>query len=296
MKEPVGLVGIGLVGTALAEHLLAAGYTVVGCDIADARRKHLQTLGGRPADGAADVARRCRCVVLSLLTTDIVCQMIEGPCGLLAGGSPQYIIDTTTGDPEKAVALAARLASRNVTYLDATISGSSREIRNRGAMMMVGGQQASVEACRDLLEALVPQVLHVGPTGSAAKAKLAVNLVSGLQRLAVAEGLVFAERQGLDPATFAELLRRSAIAPGWLHAKCEKMIRGDFEPPQARLAQHRKDVSLILATAKKIGQVLPLSQTHLDVLDGAIAFGDGDLDNAAVVREIRRRHSDHSAT
>ena len=296
MKEPVGLVGIGLVGTALAEHLLAAGYAVVGYDIVETRREHLQTLGGRLADGAGDVARQCRCVVLSLMTTDIVCQVVEGRGGLLEGGSPQYIIDTTTGDPDKAVALAARLATRNVTYLDATISGSSQEIRDRAAMMIIGGERASVDACRDLLEALVPQVFHVGPTGSGAKTKLAMNLVSGLQRLAVAEGLVFAERQGLDPATFAELLTRSAITSGWLHAKCEKMIRGDFEPPQARLAQHRKDVSLILAYAKKAGQVLPLSQAHLDVLDGAIAAGDGHLDNAAVVREIRRRHSDRPAT
>lgn len=291
MKESIGLVGIGLAGTALAEHLLSAGFDVVGYDIEPSKRRHLEELGGTAAQGPADVARRCRRVVLSLMTTDIVCQVIEGPGGLLeADPPPTHILDATTGDPEKSAALAHRLAQRSVHYLDATISGSSQQIRDRQGVFMVGGEKTAFQACRDLLEAVTDKVFHVGPSGSGAKTKLAVNLISGLHRLALAEGLAFAERLGLDLPAFLDLLGHTAIASDLIEAKGPKMVQGDFTPPQARLAQHRKDVSIILEYARRGDLSLPLSRTHLEVLDSAIAAGDGDLDNAAVIREIRRRH------
>jgi len=289
VKQRIGLVGIGLVGTALAENLLAAGYEVIGYDIDTTKCRYLETLGGVAASAPADVGRQCRHVFLPLMTTTIVRQVIEGPAGLLeAPTPPAYIIDTTTGDPDESAALAQRLAARGIAYLDATISGSSREIRQRQGLFMVGGEKAAFEACRPVLEAVTDRMLHAGPSGSGAKAKLTVNLVLGLNRLALAEGLVFAERLGLTPRSALNLLKESYAYSRVMEGKGEKMVRDDFAT-DARLAQHRKDVALVLQYARHLGLELPLTATHLEVLDSAIAAGDGDLDNAAVIREVRRR-------
>ena len=289
MEETVGLVGIGLVGTALAERLLSHGSGVVGYDIVPEKCEQLERLGGEAATAPAEVGSRARRVLLSLLTSGVVREVIKGRGGLLeAEPLPALIVDTTTGDPAQTEAIAADLADRGIGYLDATIAGSSAQVRSGEAVFMVGGDEKHFAAAGDILGALTDSVFHVGAAGSGARMKLVVNLVLGLNRLALAEGLVFAERLGLDAETTLALLRATPAYSRVMDTKGPKMVSADFEP-QARLAQHRKDVELILEMAAKLGQPLPLCEVHFDVLDAAISAGDGHLDNSAVIREIRRR-------
>jgi len=289
MTNRIGLVGLGLVGTAIAESLLAQEFEVIGFDIDPARCRQLEKSGGTPVSSPAQVADRAERVILSLPETNIVLQVVEGPAGILEAESlPTHIIDTTTGDPDETISLARRLAPRGIVLLDSTISGSSRQVRDRQAVFTVGGDKEAFESCRDIFSALAETVFHVGPTGSGSKAKLAGNLILGLNRLALAEGLVFAETLGLDLAAFLELLKATAAYSAIMDTKGEKMLKGDFIP-QARVRQHHKDVGLILKYAQNAGQELPLSKVHLDVLEKAIAAGDADLDNSAIIKEIRRR-------
>jgi len=295
VKGKIGLVGIGLVGTALAERLLAEGFDVTGFDVDPAGCERLRKLGGKAVPNLAEVARESDRVVLSLPETGVVLRVVEGPGGILeAERPPKYIIDTTTGDPEDTVALARRLAGRGIHLLDATISGSSQQVRDREAILMVGGEKAAFEACSDIFRTIGREAFYLGPSGSGSKAKLAGNLILGLNRLALAEGLVFAEKLGLELGPFLELLRVSPAYSAAMDIKGEKMLSGDFRP-QSRIRQHHKDVSIILKYAAKLGQELPLSRVHLDVLEGAIAAGDGDLDTSAVIREIRRRGGSRSS-
>jgi 3-hydroxyisobutyrate dehydrogenase-like beta-hydroxyacid dehydrogenase len=291
-QTSIGLIGIGLVGAALAERLLAGGYTVIGYDIAEERRRCLRQLGGRAMASPAEVAGVCRCVLLSLPHTAAVQQVVAGPQGLLTAPElPAYVIDTTTGDPDETVVLAQQLSERGICYLDATISGSSGQVREAQATFMVGGDKAAFAACESLFQMLGKQTFYLGPSGSGSKAKLATNLVLGLNRLALAEGLVFAEKLGLDLDAFLRLLKASPAYSVAVDVKGERMVRNEFTP-QSRIAQHRKDVSLIIKYGTTDGQQLPLSQVHLDILDKAIAAGDGQLDTSAVIREIRRRRRD----
>ena len=289
MSETVGVIGTGLVGSAVAELLVQAGYHALVWNRTRAAAERLIPVGARAADTPSAVGAACRRVFVSVMTTAQVAALVEGEDGLLAG-SPQtrYILDTTTGDPDETMALAARLADRGVSYLDATISGSSRQIRDRVGLYMVGGDRAAFEACEGLLRIVTERYVHVGPSGSGSKAKLASNVILGLNRLALAEGLVFAEKLGLDAEPFLELLKMSAAYSVAMDVKGEKMIRGDFEP-QARLRQHLKDVEIILAYAADLDQDLPLTKLHREVMQAAIAAGDGDLDNSAVIRELKRR-------
>ncbi len=300
MTSSIGLVGLGLVGTAMAERLLAEQFKVVGFDIDSTKCQHLNKLGGKAVNSPAQVAELVSAeaeavagqtdrIVLSLPNTEVVLQVVEGPGGILeAKTHPRYIIDTTTGEPEETAALAQRLARQGIYFLDAPFSGSSQQVRDKEVIFMVGGDKKPFEECKDIFDALGEKVFYVGESGSGSKAKLAGNLILGLNRLALAEGLVFASKLGLDPEAFLELLKVTPAYSAAMDIKGKKMLDGDFTA-QARLRQHHKDVSIILKYAEKLGQELPLSTVHLDVLKKAIEAGDGDLDNSAVIREIERR-------
>ena len=158
---------------------------------------------------------------------------------------------------------------------------------------MVGGEPSSYEVCADLLGLLAKHVYYLGPSGCGSKAKLATNLVLGLNRLVLAEGMVFAEKLGLPLDTFLALLKVSPAYSVAVDVKGEKMLRSDFEPA-SRIRQHHKDVSLMLKHAQNYRQHLPLCELHQDILAKAMAAGDSDLDTSAVIKEIRRRTTDES--
>ena len=290
MADYIGIIGIGLVGSAMTERLIADRFNVVGFDIEKSKCEHLEQLGGQAVNIPAQVAEQADRVILSLPDTNAVLQVVEGPGGILeAKNVRSYIIDTTTGEPDKTAALAKRLAGRDIYFLDAPFSGSSRQVRDKEVIFMVGGEKTAYEKCMDIFDSLGAKVFYLGASGNGSKAKLAGNLVLGLNRLALAEGLVFADKLGLEPGEFLELLKVTPAYSAAMDVKGKKMLDEDFAP-QARLRQHHKDVSIILKYAENSEQELPLSKVHLGVLEKAIAAGDGELDNSAVIREIQRRN------
>ena len=289
MVSKIGLVGLGLVGQALAERLLAEHFDVIGFDIEPAKCEHLEKLGAKAVDNPAQVTEQTDRIILSLPNTEVVLKVVEGSAGILeAKTPPKYIIDTTTGDPDETAALAQRLKEKDIYFLDAPFSGSSRQVRAKEITFMVGGDKTAYEKCMDIFQTLGAEVFYLGNSGNGSRAKLASNLILGLNRLALAEGLVFASELGLDPKAFLELLKVTPAYSAAMDVKGKKMLDGNFTA-QARLRQHLKDVSIILKYSEKLGQELPLSKVHLDVLKKAIEAGDGDLDNSAVIREIERR-------
>ena len=288
MGEKIGLVGMGLVGAALAENLLTAGYEVIGFDLLEEKRRGLESLGGRAALSLEDVAGQVECLILSLPDSEVVAEVIEGSGGILSYPSRiRFILDTTTGEPDKGRALAIRLQSKGIRFLDATLSGSSEQIRRREGVFMVGGEREAFEACQPLFRVLAEKYFYLGPSGSGSKAKLASNLILGLNRLVLAEGLVFAEKLGLDLPAFLKLLKETPAYSKAMDVKGEKMLKGDFTA-HSKIGQHRKDLGIIIDYASRAGQPLPLACVHRDILERAIAQGEGDLDNAAVIKQYRQ--------
>jgi 3-hydroxyisobutyrate dehydrogenase-like beta-hydroxyacid dehydrogenase len=276
----IGLIGLGLVGDALAERFTASGFGVMGFDI-DPQRL-------RTADSAEAVASSCSRIVLSLPTSDVVASVVDSMLPHLAEGA--ILIDTTTGDPGHAAALGERLARRGIHYLDAEIGGSSRQVRAGDVIVLCGGDHALYERCADVFATFARRTFYLGTWGSGARMKLAMNLVLGLNRAVLAEGLTFASAVGLDPQVALDVLQ---AGPAWsrvMEIKGAKMLQGDFTP-EARLSQHLKDVRLILAAGDRAGAPLPLSALHREILEKAEAAGLGAQDNSAVIEMWRQDRS-----
>ncbi|MEI8383272.1 MAG: NAD(P)-dependent oxidoreductase [Planctomycetota bacterium] len=281
--QSYGLIGIGLMGTALAERLLAAGKPVLGWDIAADRRAALAQIGGTCATSTHQIFSQCDCVLLSLPSHETVASVLDNAVTSIRSG--QIVVDTSTGDPAAAIVQAERMAEHGVEYLDATISGSSQQLRDGVAVFLVGGTTDAFEQSRPLFSGLTTKVFHTGEVGSGARMKLVTNLVLGLNRAALAEGLCFARQLGLDLQQSLFLLRESMAYSRIMDTKGEKMLTGDFTP-QAKLSQHLKDVRLMLQSAHEANGNLPLTETHQALLERAVEMGLGELDNSAIVRAI----------
>jgi 3-hydroxyisobutyrate dehydrogenase-like beta-hydroxyacid dehydrogenase len=286
-NDEVGLIGVGLVGSALAERLTGAGLSVTAYDVDPAFGQAIAGLPVRIAASARDVAKAAAIVLLALPDTDATETVIGDIAPVLRAGT--ILIDVSTDDPERIASLAGTLLDRGVHLLDAPLSGSSVQIRAGDAVAIAGGDRSAFDDAAPVFNAISRHTFHLGPSGCGHRAKLATNLLLGLNRAALAEAVVFAEALGLDPSSFLAMARVTPAYSRAIDAKGEKMIARNYAPPESRVRQHRKDVALILAAAARLGCVLPLSEAHAALLDGAIAAGDGDLDSSAIIEELRRR-------
>lgn len=282
-RGPIGLIGLGLIGNALTHRFLAQGFEVIGLDVDPSAVEAFAALGGNAAREISELAGRCPRIVLSLPNSEIVERVLAQLDTHLTPG--HLIVDTTTGSPESAQANSHRLAKRGAIFVEAMISGNSSQVRQGEVLVMASGTTDAIAQCRDLFACFASQVHHVGETGNASKMKLVTNLVLGLNRAALAEGLVFADKLGLDLTQSLTILRDSTAYSRVMDTKGDKMINGNFEP-QARLSQHLKDVRLMIEAATNAGQRLPLSETHQRLLEESEQLGLGQLDNSAIFRAI----------
>jgi 3-hydroxyisobutyrate dehydrogenase-like beta-hydroxyacid dehydrogenase len=273
VSKPVGLIGAGLLGQALAHRLLAAGFEVAGFDVDPEKNRALAGLGGRPAGSAAEVAQQCDPIVVAVFSTDQVEDVIEREILEARGqGASKLVLCASTCDPDRIVALCERVCNRGLRFLEMPVSGSSGQVSRGEGVGLVGGDPLVAAAAEPVLRAMFPVYFHIGKAGDAARAKLAINLILGLNRLALAEGLVFAERIGLDPAAFLRVARASAAYSQVMDVKGRKMVEGDFTA-EGRITQHLKDVHLIQQQAERASQDLPLLDVHADVLEACVRRG-----------------------
>jgi 3-hydroxyisobutyrate dehydrogenase-like beta-hydroxyacid dehydrogenase len=281
----IGLIGIGLVGSALAERFVDVGYSVTGFDTEKNCLRALDALGAVPAASSIQVASVSRTIVLSLPDTNISRKVIDEVFDVLR--PHQLVIDTTTGEPGAAVEFARKLAEQGVAFVDAAIAGSSAQIRQRTVNVLAGGTRSSIVAAQPLFQSFAERVFHLGPVGSGARMKLVNNLVLGLNRAVLAEGLAFAHAMELPLDRVLDVLKAGSTYSRVMDNKGLRMLRRDY-PPEARLSQHAKDVRLIMDAAAKAGVSLPLSASHARLLAAAEELGFGMADNSAVFEAYLR--------
>lgn len=282
--QRTGMVGLGLLGSAIAERLLSQGRSLLGYDLSAHRRDAMAKRGVTIATSPGELFQQCDVTFLSLPTSDVVAQVLTQWGDNLKMGT--QVIDTTTGAPEQMAAFGSELKKRDVWYLDATVAGSSAQVRSGEVTVLVGGEEEAFQACQPYFEAFARHTFHVGPHGSGAKMKLVHNLILGLHRAVLAEGLALADTLGLELPRVLEILKVTPAYSTVMETKGPKMIAEDFSA-QATVAQHHKDVQLILAEAERTGISLPLSQVHDHLLTEAERAGWGSLDNSAIWKVLK---------
>jgi len=285
-KQTVGVIGLGLMGEVLATRLMAAGFGVMGYDIDPAKNARLTARGGKAAASPAEVAV-CRVTALAVFSTDQVEDVVERAL-LPAVAAGTVVLCTSTCDPDRIEALGQRLAGGKIRFLETPVSGTSEQVRQGDGVGLIGGDPDVAAEIAPVLDALFPRRFHIGKIGDGGRAKLAVNLILGLNRMALAEGLTFAERMGLDPNAFLPVAKGAASYSQVMETKGQKMLTREFSP-EGRVKQTLKDVHMMLDQGEKLGQELPMLKVHCDVLEACVRAGEAERDNSIIVEEIRRR-------
>ena len=272
-----------------------AGFDVYAYDVEPKKQAAIATLGARAAPTIADIAQKCPTLVLCVFDTRQVEQVVEESGGiaqtLRETSETRDLICASTCDPDRLAALAARTEAQGMRFLEMPISGSSGQVAEGHGLGLIGGSRELMERLAPFLEALCPRRHYLGPLGNASRAKLAINLILGLNRAALAEGLVLAARLGLDPQAFLEVARDSAAYSQAMDVKGPAMTRREFRPAQGRIDQSLKDFRLMLEQARARGQRLPFASVYVEMLEDCVQHGEGEWDNAAILEAIGRMAS-----
>jgi 3-hydroxyisobutyrate dehydrogenase-like beta-hydroxyacid dehydrogenase len=295
VMQHVALIGLGLLGSAIAGRLAAAGYQVHGHDVDGARREAFGGQGRLAAESLSQAVKPCDTVVLAVFDTAQVEAVTEGEGGLAslarATGRRLTVICTSTCDPDRIAALAQRACKARLDFVELPVSGTSAQVARGEGVGLVGGTIKAVEKARAVIDAICPRTHYLGEAGNGGRAKLAVNLVLGLNRAAMAEGLAFAERAGLPLEEFFGVLRGSAAYSAVMDTKGQAMVQGKYDAPQSRVDQSLKDFRLMQDYGWRRGQQLPFAALYVDMLNDCVAQGEGQWDNAAIIEALRRRRT-----
>jgi 3-hydroxyisobutyrate dehydrogenase-like beta-hydroxyacid dehydrogenase len=282
----VGIVGLGLLGHAIASRLRAAGHDVAGYDVAADRRRALMTVGGRAVESVAAVAGSADPVCVVLPSLESVEEVVLGAHGLVATGrAGQTIVQMSTISPALTERLAREVTAHGLQFLDCPVSGTSGMVMRGDGILFVGGEHTLYARWRPLLESVLPRAVHVGAAGQAMTLKLVANLLVALHSAAAAEALSMVDRSGLEVPLALELLRSSAAGSRMLDVRGPLIARRDFQP-QMKLDLFMKDLHLIQEAAAAVGAPTPLTDTAEHLYAAALTAGHGQEDLAVVVTAL----------
>jgi 3-hydroxyisobutyrate dehydrogenase-like beta-hydroxyacid dehydrogenase len=282
----IGIVGTGLLGSAVASRLLSGGFQVAGHDV---RREAVTALASRglvPAASPAEAAAGADAVFTILPTPAVVEAVWLGPGGLLeTAPAAAVLLQTSTVGPGLTVRLgeAARAAGRR--FLDTPISGTSTAVARGEGTILVGGDRDVAAVCQPAFDAIAARTVHVGPVGSASVAKLAANMIGGISAIVLAEALVLGAKAGLAPATLLDALRQTPIATRTMDTRGPLMVAHEF-PPHIRLDLFLKDFHLMLEEGARLGVPLPLTSVAHQLCTATSSAGRGGEDLAAVITTL----------
>jgi 3-hydroxyisobutyrate dehydrogenase-like beta-hydroxyacid dehydrogenase len=284
----LGYVGLGVMGGRMAERLIGRGHTVTGYNRTRAKAQWLIDKGLRWAETPRDVVASSD-VTFTMVTDSHALEAIaDGPDGLLAGIGPgKVLIDMSTVSPTTSRDLAARVRASGADMVDCPVSGSVLTLEQGKLTMMVGGERAVYERVLPLLLDIGPKATYVGGHGLAVSMKIALNLSIGVQLLAFSEGILLAEKSGIDRKTAVEVFTNSALASPMLG------YRGPFVlnlPDEAwfNVRMMQKDTTLALEMGRTLGVTLPTTAIANEFLTAARGLGLEEKDCAAVFHVLAR--------
>jgi 3-hydroxyisobutyrate dehydrogenase-like beta-hydroxyacid dehydrogenase len=284
----IGIIGLGLLGSAVASRLLDGGFEVAGYDTRPEQVKALQAQGLKAASNLAEAAADADAVFTILPSLESVETTITVTGGLIATTPPNCtLIQMSTISPELTRRLGAAAAVKGLGFLDAPMSGTSTMVQHGDCAIFVAGDRARVDACRPIFDAIAKKTVFVGEIGMAALAKLATNLLVGLNTAALAEAFALGAKGGLAPTTLLEILKGSAADSKMLEIRGPLMASHRFDP-QMKIDLFLKDFKLMLEEGRRLGVPLPLTSVTQQLVTATAAAGRGEEDLAAIFTTLEK--------
>jgi 2-hydroxy-3-oxopropionate reductase len=284
----IAFIGLGIMGSPMAVHLVRAGHSVAGYNRSPEKAKALAEAGGRVAASIADAVTGAEVVALMVPDSPDVLDVLTGDGGVYThAAAGTLIVDFSTIRPDVTRELAAEAGRRGLRYLDAPVSGGEAGARNATLSIMVGGDADAFETARPIFDVVGKTVVHVGPSGAGQTVKAANQLVVAANLEALAEAVVFLRAYGVDLEAAIEVLGGGLAGSAVLAQKHQNMLDHSFEPG-FRIALHHKDMGIVTSAAREAGVVLPLGALVAQLVAAANANGDGGLDHSALLRGVER--------
>ena len=286
MRKPVGMIGLGIMGSAMAANLMRAGFRVVGHDVAaPARAAHARS-GGAVAKSAAEVARRTNVIVTSLPSSSALSRVAkelsdEKHKGLI-------VVETSTLPIADKEAARTVLARAGVTLLDCPLSGTGAQARVKDLVVYVSGDRGSYGKCISVLKGFSRANYYLGAFGNGSKMKYVANLLVAIHNVAAAEAMVLGMKAGLDPAQVLKVVSDGAGSSRMLQVRGPMMVKDDYTDATMKVEIWQKDMTIIGDFARSLACPTPLFAASAPIYNAAMAMGMGRQDTGAVCAVLEK--------
>ena len=280
--ERIGLLGLGIMGSAIAPNLLKAGFEVVGFDPDPISRERLRTLGGSPVDSPLAVAQAAEVLISLLPSPQALNDVIQGPEGLLESGRSGLILieSSTLAIADKLAAQAA--GAHALVMLDCPLSGTGAQAANKDLVVYASGDTAAIARCRSVFDGFARSHHDLGVFGNGSKMKFVANLLVAIHNVAAAEAMVLGMKSGLDPQTLYQVIADGAGGSRMFSVRGPQMVADHYEPATMKIDVWQKDMKIIADFAASMSSPTPLLEACAPIYTAAVAQGRGHQDTAAV--------------
>src|SRR5215470_11904778 len=279
-REQIGVIGLGIMGSAMAANLVSAGFPVVGYDVLARRRAVLSKAGGHAARSARDLAGRAQIVITSLPSAealrDVAAQLA------VAGNRGQIVIETSTLPIAIKEQARATLAKRGVTLLDCPLSGTGAQAKVKDLVVYASGPSGAYRRCGPVLEGFARAHYFLGSFGAGSRMKFVANLLVAIHNVSTAEAMVLGTKAGLDPATMVKVLGDGAGSSRMLQVRGPMMVKGDYSDAAMKVGVWQKDMRIIAEFARELDCPTPLFAASGALYNAAMALGFAQSDTASV--------------
>jgi L-threonate 2-dehydrogenase len=286
MDKTVGIIGLGIMGGAIARNLVERGWHVIGFDSDAARRAELAQANVTIVDNVAQVAREAPILMTSLPSPAAVEEVARAIAG--SGQASRIVVELSTLAIADKLRFEAILKQAGHIALDCPLSGTGAQAKNRDLVVYASGDAGAIARCAGLFADFAKQSADLGVFGNGSRMKFVANHLVAIHNVATAEAMILAERAGLDPKMVVEMVGPGAGGSRMFQMRAPMMVAGVYEPATMKVSIWKKDMAIIAEFADEVGCATPLFTLTQPVYTEAMAMGLGDQDTAAVFEVLKK--------
>ena len=286
MDKTVGIIGLGIMGGAIARNLVERGWHVIGFDTDAARCAELATANVAIAADAGQVARDAPIVMTSLPSPAAVEQVAREIAG--SGRSPRIVVELSTLTIVDKIRFETILKKAGHIALDCPLSGTGAQAKNRDLIVYASGDSNAIAQCMTLFSDFARQSADLGKYGNGSRMKFVANHLVAIHNVATAEAMILAERAGLDPKMVVDMVGPGAGGSRMFQMRAPMMVAGTYQPATMKVSTWQKDMAVIAEFAEDVACATPMFTLTQPVYDEAMALGLGDQDTAAVFEVLKK--------